>query len=98
MEMFPISADTFLYALWTPITYTVVYDGNTNTSGTAPVDPSSYVSGEMVTVLGTTLEKTGYTFANWNTVADGSGTYYFPMEMFPISADTFLYALWTPDG
>ena len=59
------------------VTYTVAYAGNGNTGGTAPVDGSSpYNSGSTVTVLGNTgsLVKTGYTFANWNTAADGSGT------------------------
>jgi uncharacterized repeat protein (TIGR02543 family) len=40
--------------------------------------------------------KTGYTFANWNTAADGSGTSYSPGNPFVINANTTLYAIWTP--
>jgi uncharacterized repeat protein (TIGR02543 family) len=91
-------------AKWTPNTstgYTVTYNGNTNTSGTAPVDGSSpYNSGSTVTILGNTgtpvLVKTGYTFAGWNTAADGSGTNYVGGNTFTINADTTLYARWTP--
>ena len=98
-DTFPISTDTILYAQWTPVTYTVAYDGNDNTGGTVPIDGSSpYVSGATVSVLSDgSLVKTGYTFANWNTAADGSGTSYSPTDTFPIGTNTTLYAQWTPD-
>lgn len=79
-------------------TYAVSYNGNTNSGGTAPTDPSSpYVSGATVTVLGAgTLVKTGFNFTGWNTAADGSGTAYAPGATFamPASAQT-LYAQWS---
>jgi len=78
-------------------TYTVIYDGNTNTGGTVPVDGSSpYITGSTVTVLGNTgtLVKTGYSFGNWNTAADGSGISYTPASTFSISANIILYAQW----
>jgi uncharacterized repeat protein (TIGR02543 family) len=101
---FFINSNTTLYAQWTPvppIIYTVDYNGNTSTSGTAPIDVSSpYTAGSTVTVLGNTgspvLAKTGYTFANWNTAADGSGTSYSPTSTFLINSNTTLYAQWTP--
>lgn len=85
-------------------TYTVTYNGNSSTGGTAPIDASSpYFSGNTVTVLGNTgsLVKSGFTFSGWNTAADGSGTAYaatgsvtFTMP----SSDVTLYAQWTPSG
>jgi LPXTG-motif cell wall-anchored protein len=96
---FAIAADTTLYAQWTPITFTVIYNGNASTGGAVPVDGSSpYASGATVTVLGNTgvLVKTSNTFAGWNTSADGSGTSYAPAATFAIAADTTLYAQWTP--
>jgi len=50
-----------------------------------------------VTVLGNTgtLVKTGYTFAGWNTLADGTGTSYSQNATFSIVANTSLYARWT---
>ena len=95
---FFISANTTLYARWTINTYTVTYNGNTNTGGTAPTDGSSpYNYNSTVTVLGNTgtLTKTGYTFSGWNTAADGSGTSYAAAATFSISTDTTLYAQWT---
>ena len=94
---FTITADKVLYAQWTSITYTVTYEGNGSTSGTAPVDTSSpYASGSTVTVLGNgNLEKSDYTFSNWNTAANGSGTSYAVGSTFTITADKVLYAQWT---
>ena len=65
-----------------PIIDSVTYNGNGNTSGTVPVDPSSpYESGVTVTVLGNPGELirindggTSYYFTGWNTKADGSGS------------------------
>jgi autotransporter-associated beta strand protein len=81
-----------------PATYTVTYDGNGKESGSAPVDGTSYSSNATVTVLGNTgnLAKSGYSFAGWNTVTNGSGTGYAPASTFNISSNTTLYAQWTP--
>jgi uncharacterized repeat protein (TIGR02543 family) len=52
-----------------------------------------------VEVLGRgTLTKTGYTFAGWNTLANGTGTAYSPDDTFSIGENTPLYAQWTPVG
>jgi uncharacterized repeat protein (TIGR02543 family) len=88
---------------WTivPSSYTLTYNGNTNTGGTAPVDGSSpYTPSSTVTVLGNTgsLIKTGYAFTGWNTAANGSGTTYSPGATFTITANTVLYAQWAPVG
>ena len=96
---YPFTASTTLYAQWTINSYAVTYNGNTNTAGTAPVDPSSpYNFGATVTVLGNTgaLTKTGYTFTGWNTAANGSGTAYQPTNTFTLGAAAVtLYAQWT---
>ena len=65
-------------------TYTVTYNGNTNTGGSAPMDGGIYYNGETVTVRGNTgsLTKTGYSFNGWNTAANGSGTSYSGGETF----------------
>lgn len=79
-------------------TYTVTYYGNGNTGGSVPTDGSSpYSAGANVTVLGNTgsLVKTGYTFAGWNTAANGSGdSYTAGNTISSISGDITLYAQW----
>ena len=76
--------------------YSVTYNGNTNDSGSAPTDASTYMNGELITVLGEgTLAKTGYTFDGWNTAANGSGTDYGESDTFEMgSIDVNLYAKW----
>ena len=93
------AANVTLYAKWTANpTYTVTYNGNGNTGGSVPVDSTNYEQGQTVTVLGNTgnLVKTGYSFAGWNTQADGSGTTYTQAQTFTMgSANVTLYAKWT---
>ena len=93
------SAGVTLYAVWTP-TYTVSYNGNGNTGGTAPVDATAYMAGTSTTVLGNSgaLVKTGYAFAGWNKKADGSGTAYAAganLSVISTTGNATLYAAWT---
>jgi uncharacterized repeat protein (TIGR02543 family) len=88
------------YSTQAVATYTVTYNGNTNTSGNVPTDGSSpYSSGSSVTILGNSgspiLAKSGFTFAGWNTAANGSGTSYTQGNTFSINSNTILYARWT---
>jgi uncharacterized repeat protein (TIGR02543 family) len=79
--------------------YTVIYNGNGNIGGTAPVDANSpYLNRSTVTVLGrNNLERTGYTFNGWNTAADGNGTNHASGAIFSITQNTILYAKWKID-
>ena len=77
--------------------YTVMYNGNGNSSGTVPFDPNPYYQGDVVMVLDNTggLDRTGYAFNGWNTAADGSGTGYSPGAAFFMgSSSVTLYAQW----
>ncbi|WP_337983496.1 InlB B-repeat-containing protein [Lysinibacillus sp. C5.1] len=101
-ETFQIgTADVILYAQWTKPntpTYTVTYHANGATSGTVPQDSTQYEENKTVTVQGNSgqLVRTGYTFAGWNTQADGKGAAYQANDVFPIgTADVILYAQWT---
>lgn len=83
--------------------YKITYDGNSNTSGSVPTDANSYFTGATATVLANTgtLARTGYTFAGWNTAADGSGTDYAATGSATLSmpsSNVTLYAKWTSVG
>jgi uncharacterized repeat protein (TIGR02543 family) len=91
------SANVILYAQWTlNPTYTVIYDPNGG-SGSVPVDTNHYLPGATVTVKSNlSLTRTGYTFAGWNTKADGSGIDRVPDSIFTMgSSNVALYAKWT---
>jgi type II secretory pathway pseudopilin PulG len=85
-------------AIGNPTYYVVTYNGNGNTGGSVPTDSGTYDNGTTATVLGNTgsLEKSGYAFSNWNTLANGSGTDRVPASTFTIgSTSVTLYAKWT---
>ncbi|MDX1359611.1 MAG: InlB B-repeat-containing protein, partial [Clostridia bacterium] len=68
-----------LYAQWIENDkFSVLYYGNENTGGTAPIDGSSpYYSGSEVYVLGEgDLIREHHEFSYWNTSDDGSGVSY----------------------
>ena len=93
------SANITLYAQWTPITYTVKYNGNTNTSGSTASSTHTYDVSKALTA--NSFTKTGYKFVNWNTKADGSGTTYTNQQSVKNLTTTNgatinLYAQWTP--
>jgi uncharacterized repeat protein (TIGR02543 family) len=96
------SSNVTLYAQWTQLpTYTVTYNSNSATGGSAPVDSNKYLSGTTVTVLGNTgsLVNTGFTFSGWNTAANGSGSAYSTGATFAIgSSNVTLYAQWAANG
>ena len=80
-------------------TFTITYNGNTNTGGTVPTDSVTYEQGETATVLGNigNLVKVGYKFEGWNTQADGKGIDYAPDSTFIMgSGSIILYAKWNP--
>lgn len=72
-----------LYAVWAPYR-SVTYVGNSNSSGTVPVDTTKYKTNDSATVSGNSGNLVGAIirdgikgrFTGWNTAADGSGTPY----------------------
>ncbi|QSB11892.1 InlB B-repeat-containing protein [Lysinibacillus fusiformis] len=80
-----------------PLTYTVLYDGNGNTGGTVPQDNAIYSQNDDVTVAANDggLVKTGHSFISWNTKANGTGTSYLPNNTFKIATENItLFAQW----
>ncbi|MCL1885919.1 MAG: InlB B-repeat-containing protein, partial [Dehalococcoidia bacterium] len=91
------ASDMTFYAQWVPDNkFSVIYDGNGNTSGTAPIDINSlYLGGSMVTVLGQgNLARTGYTFLGWSTSATATSATYTAGATFTINSNVTLYAVW----
>ena len=58
----------------------------------------SHNSDSAVTLTSNTFTKSGYTFAGWNTAADGTGTSYSDGASFTMpTSDETLYAQWIAD-
>ena len=84
------------------IDYTVTYNANETqhqagvTSGSVP-NSITQASGTTVTVSANSgsLARQGFTFAGWNTLANGSGTTFAAgTGTFPLTGNTTLYAKW----
>lgn len=91
------AADVTLYAQWKIIQYTLTYDGNSPSTGSAPA-AATYDSNTTVTLAANigVLAKDGFTFSGWNSAADGTGTAYVAgTGTLVIRANTILYARWT---
>jgi uncharacterized repeat protein (TIGR02543 family) len=82
----------------TTATYTVAYDGNGNTGGSAP-SPQSATNGSTVTASSNSgnLVRDGYTFGGWNTKPDGTGTSLTAgsTQFVMPAGNVTLYAIWT---
>lgn len=88
-----------LYAQWTPIEYTVRFDGNGNTSGSTNEMNFKYDESQNLNANG--YLKTGYNFVGWNTQKNGSGIQYAnKQEVRNLTATKgaviTLYAQWSP--
>ena len=98
-DIFTINANTDLYANWI-IGPRLVYNANVAAGGTGTAPASSnttYPAFSNADIVGSTFTNTnGYTFAGWNTAADGSGTSY-PIDSeytMPGAGTVTLYAQW----
>ncbi|MBO6027152.1 MAG: InlB B-repeat-containing protein [Bacteroidales bacterium] len=96
------NATVTLYAQWTPISYTVHFNANYDNNG---IVISGSMSDQTLTYDQGTLNanaftRTGYTFVNWNTEADGSGATYTDQQAAPNvtatnGATVTLYPQWS---
>ena len=84
---------TMLYAKWTPNTYTVTFNANGGSVGTA----SKSVTYDSTYGTLPTPTKTGYAFEGWYTAASG-GSRVTATNPVSIAADQTLYAQWSANG
>lgn len=75
--------------------YTLSYFANSGL-GTTPTQQVGAGGAAINVASGSALTRSGYTFSGWNTRADGTGTAYAAGSSISLSADTALYAQWTP--
>ncbi|MCF8342386.1 MAG: InlB B-repeat-containing protein, partial [Chitinophagaceae bacterium] len=76
----------------------VLYNGNGNTGGSVPTSALATIGSSITLATNTgTLVKTGYTFAGWNTLANGTGTAYQSGASITLNSSLPLYARWTPN-
>lgn len=73
--------------------YTVTFDKNGGNTEAIPTTKTTIHGGNVGTLPEAPTKTCGYTFASWNTQADGSGTEF--TEITVVTADITVYAQWT---
>jgi hypothetical protein len=87
-----VTGDMDLYAIWKQVIFVVTYDAN---NGTGEFLQFEFYPGAVV--LNNMFPRplnTSFTFAEWNTELDGSGTTYNPGSLLNVARDITLYAIW----
>ena len=94
-----------LYAIWTPWKHTVTYNKNVPASSKSQTVNSlpgnqTKIYDQTLTLSNNTPTRTGYTFKEWNTQADGKGTSYQKGASYTYNRTSdggivTLYAIWT---
>lgn len=74
--------------------YMITYNANGNNVSNMPSQNQEKKHGQSITLSSTVPTRANYTFKNWNTKSDGSGTSYAPGASFDSNQDTNLYAIW----
>jgi uncharacterized repeat protein (TIGR02543 family) len=87
---YPFTADATLYAQWVANAHTVTFIGNGANHGSM----KSEVANAPTKLTPNAFSRTHYTFAGWNTAANGTGTKYANGATYPFTADLRLYAQW----
>jgi uncharacterized repeat protein (TIGR02543 family) len=88
-ENTPVSANLTVYARWN---VTVTFDKNTGDTEANPTTKNADYN-TTIDALPTAPAKTGYTFVNWNTAANGSGTEFTALTL--VTDNITVYAQWT---
>ena len=87
------TGEVTLYARWTANSYSVIYDTSTVTGGS--MLDTTFTAGTAFNLRANAFLRTGYTFKNWNSVANGSGTTYTNSQSVTLYGGLTLYSQWT---
>jgi uncharacterized repeat protein (TIGR02543 family) len=91
-QRYSFTAHLNLYAIWVAqAPNNVTFDGNGSTSGST----SAQTASSSTTLRANGFLRDGYTFLNWNTAANGSGTSYNSGYTYSFAAGLPLYAIWS---
>lgn len=85
------NAAATLYAVWTPITYTVAFNAN---GGTGAPASQTKTYGTDLTLSSTKPTRTGYTFLGWSTSSSATTQTYAAGAKYTANAAATLYAVW----
>jgi uncharacterized repeat protein (TIGR02543 family) len=93
---YPFAVSAALYAIWTGISHTVTFIENDSATDPVYSTQSANVPTPLTVLsnINPPIVHPGYSFIDWNTAADGSGTSYANGAVFNFSQPTGLFAIW----
>lgn len=96
-DKYTTNAALTLYAIWTPIKYTVSFNGNSNgdTVENLPTGQQKQ-HGAALTITNKIPTRVNYNFLGWGTSASATTVAYAPGSEYTKDAPLTLYAIWTP--
>jgi uncharacterized repeat protein (TIGR02543 family) len=83
-----------IYAKWSANQSTVTFNANDG-SGSPATSTQSMTNSVATALTANAFTRTGYTFAGWNSLANGTGTNYTNQQSVTITGNVTLYAKWT---
>ena len=89
------NSNVTLYAYWKPWTYTIAFNLN---GGEGNISSQTKTQDVNLTLSTSKPTRTGYSFVNWNTKADGSGTTYKAGGSYTANSGATLYAQWSANS
>lgn len=87
-----IKENIVLYAIWSPIKYSITYKANNDTNDSVSSQEAYY--GESIILYNNVFARDGYMFVEWNTSADGTGVSYKVEQYINVTENLVLYAIW----
>ncbi len=94
---YSFTSDIILYAQWNSTFVAVTFSENDNSSDSVAASETSNTTSSLTlfSSLNPAFTKTGFTFNNWSTNANGGGTTYADGASYNFLSDLTLYAQWT---
>ena len=92
-QIITITSNRTLYAQWKPKlnSYFVIFDAN---GGEGKMESQEFIQSKYQKLSSCQFTYSNYFFNGWNTLSDGSGTFYRNKEEIMIYANMLLYAQW----
>ena len=94
LSSYTVTDSVTLYAVWTPNSYTITYNGNGNTSGSVALANETIRYNDPITTGRGTLLRTNYTFVGWAATPNATT----PLSAYTIGGNSILYAVWAING
>lgn len=90
-SVYGLDANTTLYAIWSPETYTISFNAN---GGSGAPGNQTKTYGQTLTLSSTRPTRTNYNFIGWGTSSGSTSASYQPGGSYTSNGNATLYAVW----